>query len=101
MDNTRRIKPIDGESARSLCRGQVILDMAGICKELIENALDASAKNIGARIVFAFFYKHFLAEIRLTNYGANQLEVVDDGCGVSTDQIENLCKFFVLFYFVL
>jgi hypothetical protein len=36
------IKPISQEAIHRICSGQVVLDLAGAVKELVENALDAA-----------------------------------------------------------
>lgn len=41
------IRPLDGAVSRRICTGQVIISLAGACRELMDNALDAGATNIG------------------------------------------------------
>lgn len=41
------IKKIDKTSILQICSSQVIVDMKSAVKELVENAIDAGAKNIG------------------------------------------------------
>ena len=60
------IRPISKDSIHRIRSGQVVLDLAGAVKELVENALDAGATNI---------------EIRLKDHGAESIEVVDNGTG--------------------
>lgn len=43
----RTIKQMDQHTVQMLCTGQIILNVAGACKEIIENALDAKATTIG------------------------------------------------------
>jgi hypothetical protein len=50
--STRRIQRLDASSSSSITRGQVIQDLAGAVKELIENALDAHSTTIGEFHVF-------------------------------------------------
>ncbi|KAH7316285.1 hypothetical protein KP509_21G086600 [Ceratopteris richardii] len=69
------IKPIDKASVHRICSGQVILDLSMAVKELVENSLDAGATSI---------------EIKLKDYGADSLEVADNGCGVSPDNYQAL-----------
>ncbi len=40
------IRPIDVESIRQICCGQVVVDLATATKELLENSLDANATSI-------------------------------------------------------
>lgn len=46
-----RIHVIPTDVCRKICTGQVIITLAGACKELIDNALDAQAKTIGLFII--------------------------------------------------
>jgi len=45
--SSRAIRPIDSHSAHRITTGQVIIDLQTAAKELVENALDAGATNIG------------------------------------------------------
>jgi len=56
-----------------ICSGQVVVDLATACKELIENALDAGATKI---------------DVRLENYGADLIECVDNGKGINSKNHE-------------
>ncbi|ESN92320.1 hypothetical protein HELRODRAFT_157945 [Helobdella robusta] len=69
------IKPIDKTSIHRLCSGQVVLTLATAVKELVENSLDAGAKNIS---------------VRCTKSGLEKIEVSDDGCGVEENNFEAL-----------
>jgi len=69
------IRPIEASSVHRICSGQVVLDLAGAVKELVENALDA-----GATVV----------EVRLKEHGAELIEVADNGSGVSPAHYEAL-----------
>jgi len=40
------IQPIDNNSVRQICCGQVIVDLVTAVKELVENSLDAKATSI-------------------------------------------------------
>lgn len=53
----------------------MVLSLAIAVKELVENAIDASATNI---------------EIRLKEYGSDSVEVLDNGAGVKEDNFEAL-----------
>lgn len=52
MAEVRAIQPISKEVAHRICTGQVISSLAGACKELIDNALDAGARSIGWHLFF-------------------------------------------------
>lgn len=41
------IKPIEGRSVHQIQSGQVIVDLVSVCKELVENSVDAGATSIG------------------------------------------------------
>ena len=41
------IKPIEGRSVHQIQSGQVIVDLISVCKELVENSVDAGATSIG------------------------------------------------------
>ena len=69
------IRPIAQASIHRICSGQVVLDLAGAVKELVENALDAGAINI---------------EVRLKDYGADTIEVADNGSGVAPENHQAL-----------
>lgn len=65
-----RIKPIEQGSVHRICAGQVVTSLAIAIKELVENAIDA-----GATVV----------EVRLREYGAESIEVVDNGAGIAPE----------------
>lgn len=45
--NSIKINQLDSEVSQRICTGQVIINLTGACRELIDNALDAGATNIG------------------------------------------------------
>nr|DBA11359.1 TPA_inf: PMS1 [Sporisorium graminicola] len=61
------IQAIPASDVHRITSGQVVLDLQTAVKELIENALDASATNIA---------------IHFRDYGADAFEVVDNGTGI-------------------
>ena len=61
------ITAIPQDSVRSICNGQVIVDLGTAVKELVENAVDASASHV---------------TLTLHNYGADAIVVEDNGGGV-------------------
>uniref|UniRef100_A0A158Q6Z9 DNA_mis_repair domain-containing protein n=1 Tax=Elaeophora elaphi TaxID=1147741 RepID=A0A158Q6Z9_9BILA len=75
-----RIHAIPNDVCRKICTGQVIITLAGACKELIDNSLDAQAKTI---------------EIRVKKMGFERVEVIDDGLGKphSTSKLTNFSDF--------
>ncbi|KAM5153265.1 mismatch repair endonuclease PMS2 [Mantella aurantiaca] len=71
----KAIKPIDRQSVHQICSGQVVLSLATAVKELLENSVDAGATSI---------------DIKLKEYGAELIEVSDNGCGVEEHNFEGL-----------
>ncbi|XP_071976594.1 mismatch repair endonuclease PMS2 [Engystomops pustulosus] len=71
----KAIKPIDRKSVHQICSGQVVLSLATAVKELLENSIDAGATSI---------------DIKLKEYGAELIEVSDNGCGVEEHNFEGL-----------
>ncbi|KAH6943764.1 hypothetical protein HPB50_026940 [Hyalomma asiaticum] len=64
---SKEIKAIDGTTVHRICSGQVVLSLAIAVKELVENSIDAGARNIS---------------VKLKDHGSKLVEVVDDGEGV-------------------
>ncbi|XP_075035760.1 mismatch repair endonuclease PMS2 [Mixophyes fleayi] len=71
----KAIKPIDRKSVHQICSGQVVLSLATAVKELLENSIDAGATSI---------------DIKLKEFGAEFIEVSDNGCGVEEHNFEGL-----------
>ncbi|PVD37839.1 hypothetical protein C0Q70_00441 [Pomacea canaliculata] len=69
------IRAVDKESVHRICSGQVVLSLATAVKELVENSVDAAATCI---------------EIKLKEYGAESIEVSDNGLGVEEKNFEGL-----------
>jgi len=68
------IKQLPQNVANQISAGEVIERPASIVKELIENSIDAGAKNI---------------EIRIEDGGRDLIKVKDDGHGILADDIES------------
>lgn len=60
-----------------LCAGQVITSLSVAIKELIENALDAGCRSL---------------EITFRDYGIESFSVVDDGCGIAEEDLQNIAR---------
>ncbi|KAL4257180.1 DNA mismatch repair MutL/HexB family protein [Pleurotus pulmonarius] len=69
------IKAIDSSSIHRITSGQVVIDLQTAVKELVENSIDAGATSI---------------DIRFKHYGLRAIEVVDNGCGISEEDHENI-----------
>lgn len=65
---------------------QVVLSLATAVKELVENSIDAGAT---------------LVEVKLREYGLEQIEVVDNGSGVDESNFNGLSKRLHIFKFNL
>lgn len=66
------IKTLDAQTASKIAAGEVIERPAGVLKELIENSLDAGAKNIN---------------IDISKAGKTLIRVNDDGCGINREEL--------------
>lgn len=73
----RRIVRMDDATANRICSGQVITQLATAVKELVENALDAHASTV---------------EVRLREFGAEAVEVVDNGSGIAAADFAALTR---------
>ncbi|EDV28247.1 uncharacterized protein TRIADDRAFT_21244 [Trichoplax adhaerens] len=76
MDHSNStIKQISQKHVHQICSGQVILNLAAAVKELVENSVDAGANQV---------------DVRLKDYGADTVEVSDNGSGIHPDDFEVL-----------
>jgi DNA mismatch repair protein MutL len=71
--NDNRIIRLSAQTVNRIAAGEVIERPAAAVKELVENALDAGARRI---------------EVILTDGGITRIEVIDDGCGIASHQLE-------------
>ncbi|XP_055629614.1 mismatch repair endonuclease PMS2 [Toxorhynchites rutilus septentrionalis] len=74
-ETSKKINAIDKDTVHRICSGQVVLNLATAVKELVENSIDAGATSV---------------EIRLKDYGADLVEVSDNGSGVEESNFEGL-----------
>nr|XP_018267240.1 uncharacterized protein I303_01225 [Kwoniella dejecticola CBS 10117]OBR89398.1 hypothetical protein I303_01225 [Kwoniella dejecticola CBS 10117] len=69
------IKAIDTDSVHRIHSGQVVLDLQGAIKELVENSLDAEATTI---------------DVRIKDNGLDSIEISDNGSGIAESDWESI-----------
>ncbi|XP_046753408.1 PMS1 protein homolog 1-like isoform X2 [Diprion similis] len=69
------IRALNCATVKLVTSTQIITSVSSVVKELVENSLDAGAKNI---------------EINLTDDGLSLIEIRDDGCGISVTDVLNM-----------
>lgn len=67
------IRPLPERLINKIAAGEVVERPAAVVKELVENALDAGANQV---------------DITTEKSGVKLIRIVDNGCGISSDQIE-------------
>lgn len=71
-EQARTIRTLSQSMINKIAAGEVIERPASVVKELVENAIDAGATRI---------------DVAVDQGGADLIRVVDNGCGIATDQL--------------
>lgn len=70
--NQSKIMILDKHTANQIAAGEVVERPSSVVKELVENAIDAGAKQI---------------DINIFGYGLEKIQVADNGCGMIPDDL--------------
>ncbi|GHV19556.1 DNA mismatch repair protein MutL [Spirochaetia bacterium] len=73
----RRIQLLPPEEVRKIAAGEVIDRPAALVREFLDNAIDSGAKTI---------------EVSVDEGGIRRTEVIDDGCGMTRDDLALSCR---------
>ena len=76
IDEQPKIVMLSPDVINMIAAGEVIHQPINVVKELFENALDADATKI---------------EINLENGGFSLIQIIDNGCGISRQDLPNVC----------
>lgn len=88
----KAIQRLDKSSVHQIVASQVVIDLRGCIKELLDNSLDAGATSIGTfpSIFMSPFYLYHSIDIVIVNYGTELVEVRDNGCGIKKEDYGNI-----------
>ena len=77
MSQERPVRTLNPEVARKIAAGEVIDRPNAIVRELMDNAIDAGAKNI---------------TVEITGGGIDKIRIIDDGTGMTHEDLENCAR---------